>query len=172
MIINERDDRHIRALEAARAMLTAARTAPKARGNDNLECAIVEGEDLVALSNAMNELHAITGRPVYERDSANILQGGCVLLIGFRPLLMGLNCGHCGYPKCGEKPSTVPCAMNVTDVGIAIGSACATAADHRVDTRVMFSAGMGAMKLDMLPGCRQVFAIAIAAGSKNPFFDR
>lgn len=172
MIINERSDRHSRVMDVARAMITAARTAPKARGNDNLECAIVEGDDLIALSEAMKELFAETGRPVYERDSANILQGDCVVLIGFRPLLMGLNCGHCGFPKCGEKPASAPCAMNVTDVGIAIGSACATAADHRVDTRVMFSAGMGAMRLDLLPGCKQVFAIAVSAGSKNPFFDR
>lgn len=172
MIIDERTDRHTRALEAARAMMTAARTAPKARGNDNLECAIIEGEDLEMLSDAMKGLHEITGRPVYQRDSANILQAECVLIIGFRPLVMGLDCCHCGYPKCSDKPSGVPCAMNVTDIGIAIGSACSTAADCRVDTRVMFSAGMGAMKLNLLPGCRQVFAIAIAAGSKNPFFDR
>ncbi len=38
----------------------------------------------------------------------------------------------------------VPCAINSIDVGIAIGSACATAADMRVDTRVMFSAGLAA----------------------------
>ena len=172
MIIEERTDRHARIIDAARRMLTAARTAPKARGNDNLECILVEGTDLKKLSDAMLELFNETGRPVYQRDAANILQGDCVILIGFRPLLMGLNCGHCGYPKCGEKPQEAPCVMNVTDVGIAIGSACATAADQRLDTRVMFSAGMGAMKLGLLPGSKQVFAIAVSAGSKNPFFDR
>ena len=172
MIIDERSDRHARAIASARHMLTAARTAPKARGNDNIECAIIEGDDLKRLSDAMLQLFNETGRPVYQRDAANILQSECVVLIGIRPLLMGLNCGHCGFPKCGEKPQDAPCAMNVTDVGIAIGSACATAADQRIDTRVMFSAGMGAMKLDLLPGCKQVFAIAVSAGSKNPFFDR
>lgn len=172
MIIDERSDRHTRILEAARNMLTAARTAPKARGNDNLECILVEGDDLKKLSEAMLELFNETGRPVYQRDAANILQGECVILIGIRPVLMGLNCGHCGFSKCGEKPQDVPCVMNVTDVGIAIGSACATAADRRLDTRVMFSVGMGAMRLGLLPDCKQVFAIAISAGSKNPFFDR
>lgn len=58
------------------------------------------------------------------------------------------------------------------DLGIAVGSAVAMAADMRLDTRVMFSAGMGAMRLDMLPGCRSVLAIAVSATSKNPFFDR
>lgn len=66
----------------------------------------------------------------------------------------------------------VPCALNSIDVGIAIGSACATAADNRVDTRVMFSAGLAAQQLDWLPGCQTVFAIPLSASSKNPFFDR
>lgn len=172
MITDERTSRHMRALEAARAMLTAARTAPKARGNDMLECAVIDGDDITRLSNAMKELHEITGRPVYERDSANILKAECIVLIGVRLSPMGLNCGHCGFATCAEKPAQAPCAMNVTDVGIAIGSACAAAADHRVDTRVLFSAGMGAMRLDLLPGCRQVFAIPVSISSKSPFFDR
>lgn len=172
MILNERNDRHERAMQAARSMVTAARTAPKARGNDLLECAIIDGDDIERLSQAMAELHAQTGRPVYERDGKNILQAECLVLIGVRPTLMGLNCGHCGFPTCGSKPVEAPCAMNVTDVGIAIGSACAAAADCRVDTRVMFSVGMAAMKLDILPGCRQVFAIPVSLSSKNPFFDR
>lgn len=172
MITQERSTRHERAMEAARAMMTAARTAPKARGNDMLECAVIDGNDIVRLSDAMKQLHASTGRPVYERDSANILQAECIVLIGVRKSVMGLNCRHCGFPTCGAKPAEAPCAMNVTDVGIAIGSACATAADHRVDTRVLFSAAMAAMELDILPGCRQVFAIPVSVASKNPFFDR
>lgn len=172
MIYNERTDRHERALEVARKMITAARTAPKSRGNDNLECAIIDGEDIQRLSNAMAERFAATGRPVYDRDSKNILSAQCIVLIGVRPTVIGLNCGHCGYDTCAGKPSNVPCAMCVTDVGIAIGSACAMAADCRVDTRTLFSAGMGAMDLNILPGCKQVFAIPVSISSKNPFFDR
>lgn len=172
MIIDERTDRHNRVLDIGRLMLTAARTAPKAKGIDLIEAILIEGNDIHRLSDAMMELHRETGRPVYQRDSQNILQAECIIIIGTRRQLMGLNCGHCGFPTCGEKPSEAPCAMNVTDVGIAIGSACATAADHRVDTRVMFSAGMGARRLNLLPDCSQIFAIPVAAGSKNPFFDR
>jgi len=172
MIINERTDRHERAMQAARAMMTAARTAPKARGNDLLECAVIDGDDIKRLSTTMKQLHHSTGRPVYERDSANILQAECIVLIGSRLGVTGLNCGHCGFPTCAEKPAQAPCAMNITDVGIAIGSACTTAADLHVDTRVMFSAGMAAMELDILPDCRQVFAIPVSISSKNPFFDR
>lgn len=172
MILDERKTRNDRALAAASRMITAARTAPKARGLDLIEACIVTGDDILRLSAAMKELFQETGRPVYERDSLNILQAECIVLIGIRRQVLGLNCGHCGFPTCAEKPSGAPCAMNVTDVGIAIGSACAAAADCRVDTRVMFSVGMAAMRLGILEGCSNVFAIPVAAASKNPFFDR
>ncbi len=66
----------------------------------------------------------------------------------------------------------VPCAVNTVDVGIAIGSACSVAADHRVDSRVMFSVGCAAIELGMMPGCTSVYGIPISSTSKNPFFDR
>lgn len=172
MIINERESRAQRVIEAGRRMMTAARTAPKAKGVDILECCLLTGEDIVRLADTMMELHAETGRPVYKRDSGNIRQADCVLIIATRQQMMGLNCGHCGFPACAEKPSNVPCAFNPTDVGIAIGSAVATAADERVDTRVMFSAGMAAERMELLPGCSQYFAIPVSASSKSPFFDR
>lgn len=84
----------------------------------------------------------------------------------------GLNCGHCGFPTCVAKPEGVPCAINSIDLGIAIGSACATAADNRVDSRVMFSAGLAAQRLNWLIDCKSVMAIPISASSKSPFFDR
>lgn len=172
MLLNEREERHNTVLQAAKLIMSAARTAPKARGVDLIEIAVVEGDDLKRLSDATIQMYERTGRPVYQRDAANILQGEAVLLIGTRRQVMGLNCAHCGYATCGEKPENVSCAINTTDVGIAIGSACATAADLRIDTRVLFSAGMGAMLADFLPGCTDVFAIALSASSKNPFFDR
>lgn len=172
MIINQRDDRHAQVIDTARRMMTAIRTAPKAKGLDLIETAMVEGDDLKRLSEAMLELYAETERPVYQRDAANILQGDCVVLVGIHQQPMGLNCGHCGFPSCADKLANATCAFNSMDVGIAVGSACSVAADSRVDTRTLFSAGMGAMRLNLLPGCGQVLAIAVSATSKNPFFDR
>lgn len=176
MIINERDSRRERVIAAAREMLTAARTAPKARGVDILECCVVEGDDIKRLSDAMLLLFEETGRPVFQRDAANILKADAVVVIATRPQPMGLNCGHCGFPTCAGKPDNVPCVFNSVDIGIAIGSAAATASDHRVDTRVMYSAGMGAQRLGLLDTpageCRQYFAIPVSASSKSPFFDR
>lgn len=172
MITNERENRHARAVAAGMAMLTAARTAPKARGVDILECCLVEGDDIVRLSEEMVRLHEETGRPVYARDSQNILKAEAIVVIATRRQPMGLNCAHCGFATCGLKPAGVPCAMNSVDVGIAIGSAVATAADHRIDCRVMFSVGMAAERLNLLDGCVQYFCIPLSSSSKNPFFDR
>jgi uncharacterized ferredoxin-like protein len=55
MIINERDTRRKRLLQAANAMMTAARTAPKGKGYDIIEIAVITDETIVELSNAMLE---------------------------------------------------------------------------------------------------------------------
>ena len=172
MIQNEREIRHEHVLHIARQMMTAVRTAPKGKGIDIIEVALVTGDDLKVLSDRMIALAEEQGMKFFLRDAGNILSAECVVLIGTREQAQGLNCGHCGYALCAQRPEGVPCAINSVDVGIAIGSACATAADFRVDTRVMFSAGLAAQRLNWLEGCRQVFAIPVSASSKNPFFDR
>ena len=172
MILNERDTRHEQVMRIAQQMMTAARTAPKGKGVDVIEIALVEGDDIRRLSEEMIAIQEENGFKFFLRDADNILNAECILLIGTREHAHGLNCGHCGYSNCADRPNGVPCAIVSVDVGIAIGSACATAADHRVDTRVMFSAGLAAQRLNILEGCRQVFAIPVSASSKNPFFDR
>ncbi len=173
MILNQRDDRDSHVINVARHMMNAARTAPKGKGIDVVEIALVEGEDIATLSEKMVNLAEELGMKFFLRDAENIRQGQCVVLIGTRQQLMGLNCAHCGFVTCAKKPLDVPCAINSIDVGIAIGSACATAADMRVDTRVLFSAGLAAQRLGMLgEGCGQVMAIAVSSSSKSPFFDR
>ena len=172
MIQNERASRHEHGLDVARQMMTAARTAPKGKGVDIIEIAMVTGDDLKVLSDKMVAMVEEHGMKFFLRDAANILQAECVIIIGTREQAQGLNCGHCGYPTCAGRPEGVPCAVNSVDVGIAIGSACATASDLRLDTRVMFSAGMAAQRLGMLGDCKCVMAIPVSASSKNPFFDR
>lgn len=172
MILNERDLRHEHILNVARQMMTAARTAPKGKGIDIIEMAMITGNDLKVLSDKMIAMVEEHGMKFFLRDAANILQAECVVIIGTREQAQGLNCGHCGYTTCAARPANTPCAINSIDVGIAIGSACAMAADLRVDTRVMFSAGLAAQRLQWLPNCTQVFAIPVSASSKNPFFDR
>lgn len=153
-------------------MMTAARTAPKGKGLDIIEIGMLTGEDIPRLSSYMFELAEETGLKFILRDAENILQAGAIILVGTAQQVQHLNCGHCGYPLCTAKPGPVPCAINTVDVGIAVGSACATAADLRVDTRVMFSAGWAAQRLKYLGEASCVMAIPVSASSKNPFFDR
>jgi len=172
MITNERDIRNENVIEIAKKMMVAARTAPKARGVDLIEVGLVTGKDIKPLSEMMAKIGEQKSMKFFLRDSESILSAEAVVLIGTALETLGLNCFYCGYATCGEKPKQVPCVMNTTDVGIAIGSACSVAADHRVDTRVMFSAGSAAMELKFLNDCKCVFAIPVSASTKNPFFDR
>jgi len=172
MLLNERDARHEQVLHAAEQMMTAARTAPKAKGADIIEVAVVTDEDIERISNMLIQMSPEKGLKFFLRDAQNILNAEAIVLIGTHNKDMGLNCAHCGFDTCAEKPEGTPCAINSVDVGIAIGSACATAADLKVDTRVMFSAGLAAQQLDLLQGCKSVFAIPVSVSSKNPFFDR
>ena len=163
MILNERDARHEHILQVARQMMTAARTAPKGKGIDIIEVALITDEEIKQLSDTMVAMVEEHGMKFFLRDADNILNAECVILIGTREQAQGLNCGHCGFTTCAGRTEGVPCA---------IGSACATAADMRVDTRVMFSAGLAAQRLNWLKDCKMVMAIPVSASSKNPFFDR
>ena len=65
------------------------------------------------------------------------------------------------------------CALKITDLGIAVGSAVSVAADHRFDNRVMFSVGKAAIALKYLPeDVRVAYGIPLSASGKSKFFDR
>lgn len=174
MIINERNNRHERLLHVANEMMTAARTAPKGKGIDIIEINLITGEDIHTLSDAMVDYSEKTGMKFVTRDAENILHAEAIILIGTKTKTQSLNCGYCGFETCAEKMEhpAIPCSLNSVDVGIAIGSAVSVAADHRVDSRVMFSAGRVAQEIGWLSGSSNIYAIPISCSSKNPFFDR
>ena len=64
------------------------------------------------------------------RDAGNVDNSTCVLLIGCTDTYMGLNhCSMCGFANCGEtKKHGSPCIFNVSDLGIAVGSAVSATA--------------------------------------------
>lgn len=168
MVYDERDIRKAQALDIAQKMLVAARTAPKGKGVDVVECAVVDGDDLEALACTMEAIGEERGFAFFLRDKSL-----CVALVGTRTKLQGLNCGYCGFPTCSEKPQEAPCEVNSVDVGIALGAAVSRAQAFGVDTRIMFSAGLAAQQLSLLgEGVGQVYAIPVSISSKSPFFDR
>ena len=113
MVYNERETRHEHVIECAKQMMTAARTAPKAKGVDIIEVTMVTDDDIVALSNALHQIGEKMERGGLMRDADNILSAEAVILIGSREEAMGLNCAYCGAATCGERPAGVPCAMTV-----------------------------------------------------------
>lgn len=173
-MINDREIRRELALMAAKQMAMAARTAPKAKGMDLIETGIADSpEELEALAENMEKLYEQNHLDFFLRDAANIRKADAVVLIGIRKQALGLNCGYCGAPSCGQKNIEAPCAFNAIDVGIAVGSACAAAAGMHVDCRVMYSAGHAAATLGWPTSTScQVIAIPLSVSSKNPFFDR
>jgi uncharacterized ferredoxin-like protein len=175
MIINEKEIKTEQVIEVGKRMMLAARTAPKVKGVDNLELILISGEDLNILADYMEASVEIHGRKFFIRDAANIRAAQAVVVLGTRSTNSGLNCGYCGFPTCHEKDSHegLSCAFSINDLGIAVASACATAADCRVDTRVMFSAGKATMELGCVGSdCVAALAIPISATGKSPFFDR
>ena len=65
------------------------------------------------------------------------------------------------------------CAVRMTDLGIAAGSAVKTAQIHNVDNRLMFTGGVAARDLGLLGReCTVAYAIPLSATGKNIFFDR
>lgn len=173
MIRDEREIRQEQALDIAEKMAVAARTAPKGKGVDIVECAVVDGDDAERVAVEMERIAEEKGFKFFLRDAGNVRQAQCVLFVGTREQPQGLDCGHCGFATCADRSAGVPCAINSVDVGIAVGAACSKACDFRVDARVMFSAGLAAQRLGILgEGVKQVYGIPVSVSSKSPFFDR
>lgn len=174
MIINEKDSREAQILSVAAQMMTAARTAPKGKGVDNLEIITVHGDGLKKLADEMRRYSEKSGFKFFLRDAGNVEQSDCVVILGTTLEAFGLNCGFCGFPTCDQKSkfADVPCAFNTNDLGIAVGSAVSIAADNRVDNRIMYSVGRAALDMGMLGECKAAFGIVLSCSGKSPFFDR
>lgn len=163
-------------LNVAELMTMAARTAPKARGTDNLEIAIATGETIQQLSKYMKMHGKKHEMAFFNRDAENIAKSPAIVLIGTYFKTQGIKkCGMCGFDNCAkkEKHKNTPCVFNTNDLGIALGSAVSVASNHHIDNRIMFSVGQAALKLGLLgKGVKIAFGIPLSATAKNPFFDR
>ena len=163
------------ALQVADLMAAAARTAPKGSGKGKIITVILTGEDKDLLVQKMHEAAKEYQEEFIERDAINVENSHCIVLIGVTSEPFGLNnCSMCGFKNCSEmKKAGANCAFNVTDLGIAVGSAVSVAANHRIDNRVMYSAGRGAVRMDIFPeDVRVCYGIPLYTGAKSIYFDR
>lgn len=175
-MITRRDEAEKKAaLDVAGLMITAARTAPKGHGLDNIETLILSDDDKGPIMKEMKRVAEETGADFFRRDAENINNSHCLVLIGIKNDPINLeNCGFCGFKNCTEtRKAGANCAFNVTDLGIAIGSAVSIAADHRIDNRVFFSAGKAALNLGLMPDdVRVCYGIPLSTHGKSIYYDR
>ena len=161
-------------------MEVAARTAPKAAGEDFIETKLLSDSEKTALGNDMTQIGTERGIFGFERDGRNVLDSDAVLLIGLLPHKgVGLDCSACGYANCQEFNSKSfegdfkgpNCVVRALDLGIALGSAAKVASELNVDNRVMYRIGVSARRLG-LSKANISHGIPLSATGKNIFFDR
>jgi uncharacterized ferredoxin-like protein len=175
MYISSSDGENRAVITVGELMLAAIRTAPKAKGVDNIVAGILTGDDKMKLVDEMKRIGEVHDNNTFRRDALCVERAHAIVLIGtrFSPVEVRL-CGLCGFVDCNEnKKNNGTCVFNLTDLGIAIGSAVSIAAEHRIDNRIMYTAGMACTNLGLLgDDVRLCFGIPLSISGKNIFFDR
>jgi uncharacterized ferredoxin-like protein len=168
-------------LEVARMMELAARTAPKAKGEDFVKIATLSGPAIGKLADAMLHFGKITKKLNFDRDAIGVRKCPAIVLIGLKDAkTAGLDCGACGFNSCsGLENATHPktefngpnCAFRILDMGIALGSAVKTAQIMNADNRIMYRIGVAARHAKIIDW-DIALGIPLSATGKNIFFDR
>lgn len=173
-------------MTVADLMALAARTAPKGKGEDTLEIRVLDKKATKGLATRLEKLGAEMNIGFFIRDAKNIaLSDACVVIASRGDTIAGINCGGCGFASCAAfekarkgKKTTTPydgpnCVIRMADLGIAVGSAVKTAQVHNADNRIMYSGGVAARDLGIVPkDCTVAYAIPLSATGKSIFFDR
>lgn len=163
-MIEEKEAIRSSILRTAEMMITAAKTAPKARGVDNIVSAIlIDPGELENLAQKMEELAQIHG-DFFKRDAESVRRSDAVVIIGCKIVNFGLR-------KTEAHRVDPDLANSLVNLGIALGSAVKTASILNVDNRVMYSIGIAAQELKLLDA-DVVYGIPLSVKSKNIYFDR
>jgi uncharacterized ferredoxin-like protein len=161
-------------------MALSAKTAPKTRGEDELDYMLLTGQEKDEVAEEMLKISQEQNNPGFTRDGNNVKDSQALLLIGLKShSSCGFECAACGFDSCGDFDSTETegkfkgpnCPFRVLDMGIALGSAVKTAAIHNVDNRIMYRVGVAVMRLDIMD-CTFVMGIPLSVSQKNIYFDR
>jgi len=163
-LIEEREAIKRSALMVAELMVAAAKTAPKARGVDNITSVVLtERDELEKVAQKMEELAERYG-DFFKRDAESIRKSDVLVLIGCRIINFGFR-----KPEAYKyDPDLVNSLINL---GIALGSAVKVASSLNVDNRIMYSAGVAALELKLVDA-DVIYGIPLSVKSKNVYFDR
>jgi uncharacterized ferredoxin-like protein len=164
----------------AELMDIAARTAPKAAGQDYVEIKRTTEEERASLAAEMRKMGNEKGKPNWERDAKGVEASEALMLIGIKTHKgLGLDCRACGYTSCEDFNAAhvegefrgPNCMLRLLDLGIALGSAVKTAQLHNADNRIMYRAGAAARRLGIMES-NVIMGIPLSATGKNIYFDR
>ncbi len=148
----------------AEFMVVSAKTAPKARGVDNIVSTILTSrEELETLARKMEELAEVHG-DYFKRDAENVRNSDVVVIIGCKITNIGLK-------KVETLKFDPDYVGSIINLGIALGSAVKTASLLNVDNRVMYSVGVAALELKLVDA-DIAYGIPLSVKSKNIYFDR
>jgi uncharacterized ferredoxin-like protein len=175
MIMKDPEKREDVLLKMAEEICLAVRTAPKAKGLDNLTTMIVSGSDKDKIADKMEEIAKQYDHQGYIRDAKGVRQAQVLILLGTKldPVDLKL-CGLCGNKNCAEtRAKKTICIFNSHDLGIAVGTAVSKAADMRIDNRIMYTVGWAVREMNLLGEENKIImGIPLSVSGKNPFFDR
>ncbi len=151
-------------LRVAELMVIAAKTAPKARGIDNVVSVVISDPgELERLASKMEELASKYGS-FFERDARCVRESDAVVIIGSKVVDIGVKA-----PK--ELGIDMNTYMAIVNLGIAVGSAVKVASMLNVDNRIMYSIGVAAKEIGFVDA-DYVLGIPLSVKGKNIYFDR
>ncbi len=149
---------------AALTMLSRAKTAPKAKGVDNLVYYLLEKDDVKKVAKKLEALAIEKDIPFFLRDSKNIKDLDYIVVIGLKK-----------DTEKSFKKLTLDSDSNFDSVnlGIALGSAVSAANVYGVDTRIMWTIGFAIKNMNIIKQeLQDAYGIPISISEKNIFFDR
>jgi len=177
-------------LEVAKACAAAAAKAPTLTGQLDLRMEILTDDDLEPIIQVLETLGKTSAFQLHDASAFRTYKNKGIL----PPiLLMGADltkppmwhCGGCGFSDCGEYLKYVSknkgvgigaygpsCLWKVIDFGIACDHACACAAQHRAEARILFSVGAVSLFLNHLEGCSFILGLPIGPVGQFRWFDR
>ncbi|MGC8911476.1 MAG: ferredoxin domain-containing protein [Nitrososphaeria archaeon] len=168
-------------LEIAKELAATARTAPKARGIDDIIIEILSDQEREEVARKLEELASERNVWWFKRDADNVRNSSAVIVFGVkgsRP--RELNCGACGYKDCAEFSKVERrggdfvgpnCVYPLIDLGIALGSAVKLASILGIDNRIMYTVGLAVKKLNLVDA-DLVLGLPLSATGKSIYFDR
>lgn len=177
-------------LEVAKACALASAKAQTLTHRLELQAEIITDEDIEPVIDILESLGETSTFQLHDAVALRHLSKQKklppILLLGAdltKPALW--DCGACGFKTCGEYLKYLKtekgmgigaygptCVWKAIDFGAACDYACACAARHQTEARIMFSVGAVSMLLGRLDGASFVLGLPIGPVGKNLWFDR